>query len=46
MATEGNVIVVTLNYRINLFGFLALDHPAAKGNSVLKIQFYLSAVNL
>jgi len=32
MATEGNVIVVTLNYRINLFGFLALDHPAANGN--------------
>ncbi|XP_076110459.1 uncharacterized protein LOC143079138 [Mytilus galloprovincialis] len=28
----GNVIVVTLNYRLGVFGFFAMDHPAARGN--------------
>ena len=32
IATEGNAIVVTINYRLDIFGFLALDHPVAKGN--------------
>ena len=32
IATEGNVIVVTINYRLDVFGFLAVNHPAAKGN--------------
>lgn len=27
-----NVIVVTVNYRLDIFGFLALNHEAAKGN--------------
>jgi neuroligin len=32
IATEGNVIIVTINYRVNLFGFLSVGHPASKGN--------------
>ncbi|XP_071175450.1 fatty acyl-CoA hydrolase precursor, medium chain-like [Mytilus edulis] len=32
IATQGDVIVVTINYRLGIFGFFALDHPAAKGN--------------
>lgn len=32
LALQGDVIVVTLNYRLGIFGFLALDHPAALGN--------------
>ena len=32
IATEGNVIIVTINYRMNLFGFLSVGHPASKGN--------------
>ncbi|XP_052059746.1 carboxylesterase 5A-like [Mytilus californianus] len=31
-AMTGNVIVVTLNYRFGVFGFFAMDHPAARGN--------------
>ncbi|XP_063416772.1 cholinesterase-like [Mytilus trossulus] len=31
-AMTGNVIVVTLNYRLGVFGFFAMDHPAARGN--------------
>jgi carboxylesterase type B len=30
--TEGNVITVTINYRMNIFGFLSVGHPASKGN--------------
>ena len=32
MAMEGDVIMVSLNYRLGAFGFLALDHPALRGN--------------
>jgi carboxylesterase type B len=32
ISTEGNVIIVTINYRMNLFGFLSVGHPASKGN--------------
>lgn len=32
IAMEGNVIVVTINYRLGIFGFLAVDHPASRGN--------------
>ncbi|XP_063416773.1 cholinesterase-like [Mytilus trossulus] len=31
-AMTGNVIVVTLNYRLGVFGFFAMDYPAARGN--------------
>lgn len=34
-AMDGNVILVTINYRLGAFGFFALDHPAAKGNYAL-----------
>ncbi|XP_071165474.1 fatty acyl-CoA hydrolase precursor, medium chain-like [Mytilus edulis] len=32
IATQGNVIVITINYRVDILGFLTLDHPAALGN--------------
>ncbi|XP_076073127.1 cocaine esterase-like [Mytilus galloprovincialis] len=32
IATQGGVIVVTLNYRLDIFGFFTVDHPASKGN--------------
>lgn len=32
IATSGDVIVVTFNYRLDALGFLALDHPASLGN--------------
>ena len=32
IAIEGNVITVTINYRMNIFGFLSVGHPASKGN--------------
>lgn len=32
LAAYGNVIVVTLNYRLGLFGFLRLDDIRAPGN--------------
>ncbi|XP_071130067.1 fatty acyl-CoA hydrolase precursor, medium chain-like isoform X2 [Mytilus galloprovincialis] len=32
IATQGDVIVVTINYRLDVFGFLTVDHPASKGN--------------
>ena len=32
LSMEGNVILVSLHYRLGIFGFLALDHPAARGN--------------
>ena len=32
IALGGNVIVVTINYRLGMFGFLALYHPASLGN--------------
>ena len=32
LAMEGNVVVVTINYRLGIFGFMSLYHPAAKGN--------------
>lgn len=35
ISVTGNVITVTINYRLGVFGFLALDHPAARGNYAL-----------
>ncbi|CAH2039797.1 unnamed protein product, partial [Iphiclides podalirius] len=35
---EHNTVVVTLNYRLSVFGFLALDIPEATGNMGLKDQ--------
>ncbi|XP_061185105.1 liver carboxylesterase 1-like [Saccostrea echinata] len=32
LAAEGDVIVVTINYRLGLFGFLNLHDPVSKGN--------------
>lgn len=32
LTMQGDVILVTINYRLGIFGFLALDHPAALGN--------------
>ncbi|KAK3102785.1 hypothetical protein FSP39_013898 [Pinctada imbricata] len=32
MAIDGDVIIVTLNYRLSALGFLALNHPASRGN--------------
>ena len=35
---EQNVIVVTINYRLGIFGFLSLDTPEYSGNMGLKDQ--------
>ncbi|XP_068618539.1 juvenile hormone esterase-like [Battus philenor] len=35
---EHNVILVTINYRLSVFGFLSLDIPEASGNMGLKDQ--------
>lgn len=32
LATQGDVIVVTINYRVGLFGFLSTEDDSAKGN--------------
>ena len=32
LAVKGDVIIVTINYRLGLFGFMSLFHPSAKGN--------------
>ena len=32
LSAAGDVIVVTINYRLGVFGFLTLFHPAARGN--------------
>ncbi|VDI32935.1 carboxylesterase 2 [Mytilus galloprovincialis] len=32
LAMEGNVIIVTINYRLGGFGTFAVGHPAARGN--------------
>ena len=32
LALDGDVIVVTINYRLGILGFLAFNHPASKGN--------------
>lgn len=32
LASIGNVIVVTMNYRLGIFGFLTLNDPIARGN--------------
>ncbi|CAG2240393.1 unnamed protein product [Mytilus edulis] len=34
IATQGDVIVVTINYRLDVFGFLTVDHPASKETTV------------
>lgn len=36
--TEQNAILVTINYRLGIFGFLALDLPEYSGNMGLKDQ--------
>lgn len=38
LATEENVIVVNFNYRLNLFGFLYMDHPDMDTNCGLMDQ--------
>ncbi|XP_068623878.1 juvenile hormone esterase-like [Battus philenor] len=35
---ESNVVIVTINYRLSVFGFLSLDIPEAAGNMGLKDQ--------
>lgn len=35
MVMEGDVVMVTFNYRLGALGFFALDHPAARGNYAL-----------
>ncbi|CAG2240785.1 CEL [Mytilus edulis] len=35
MAIDGDVIMVSFNYRLGIFGFLAIGHPAARGNYAL-----------
>ncbi|XP_052068048.1 cocaine esterase-like [Mytilus californianus] len=32
IATQGDVIVVTINYRLDIFGFFKVNHPSSKGN--------------
>lgn len=32
LASVGNVVVVTLNYRLGIFGFFTLNDPVARGN--------------
>ncbi|KAK3106468.1 hypothetical protein FSP39_020603 [Pinctada imbricata] len=32
LAIDGNVVVVSINYRLGVLGFLALYHPASRGN--------------
>ena len=32
LVLDGNVVVVTVNYRLGILGFMCLYHPAAKGN--------------
>ena len=32
IAVDGDVIFISLNYRINVFGFMSLGDPAARGN--------------
>lgn len=32
MVMEGDIVLVTLNYRLGALGFFALDHAAARGN--------------
>ncbi|KAK3105782.1 hypothetical protein FSP39_005668 [Pinctada imbricata] len=32
LAVDGDVVVVTINYRLGILGFLALYHPASRGN--------------
>ena len=39
LATEGNVIVVTIQYRLSSFGFLFLDDESAPGNVGLLDQY-------
>ncbi|CAK9797871.1 Venom carboxylesterase-6 [Anthophora quadrimaculata] len=36
---RNDVVVVSFNYRLGPFGFLALDHPDALGNAGLKDQY-------
>lgn len=36
--TEQHVILVTINYRLGIFGFLSLDLPEYSGNMGLKDQ--------
>ena len=38
LAAMNDVIVVSFNYRVTVFGFLALGHPAAPGNAGLYDQ--------
>lgn len=42
LATEG-IVVVTVNYRLNVFGFLCLQVPEVRGNMGLLDQ-YLSLI--
>ena len=36
---EREVVVVTINYRLGVFGFLALDTEEISGNAGLKVKF-------
>ena len=44
LAIAGDVILVTINYRLNLFGFLATDDDDAPGNVAMLDQVKLTNI--